>query len=821
MESNNIAKYVEDNINKACENNWITVYYQPIIRSVTGQVCGFESLARWIDPDMGLIVPYQFIGPLENSELITKLDCYIVDKVCHDIGDRLQNNLPVVPASVNFSRQDFAVCDMLEVVENAVKKYDIPRDLIHIEITESMIAEDSELMKDVIDSFRNRGYEIWMDDFGSEYSSLNMLKDFNFDVLKLDMRFLSTFTDKSKAIVKSTISMAKDIDVGTLAEGVETEEQVQFLRSIGCARLQGYYFSKPKPVDEVFAFLDEKGYTFEERKLRHYYNVASNYIRSTKSSLGLIEREGKNYKTLFMNDTYRQQIFMRVEDYERSDKLIFRKNSPTVDKFNEFAKILDSSRQEETFYYTNRGSYYRLKAKLICEAYGKKLYSTSIINISIDQRTLEREKIDTRIRELTQLFEDILIINTKNDSVAPLLGVFKYSSDRNPKGVKYSEALKDFCNYQIMPTERTLFLEFMDSKTMVERLNHTASKQSDKIFRVKQEDGTYCWRVISLLLLSIEDSNEVFMLIKKIPDEVGDMLNSFASELGRNIINETPFEANQYANLFENAVWNADLKFFWKDRERRFVGVSQSFLNFYGIKNKEEVIGKTDEEMQWHLDNDPYQSDEWEVIENGRHIVSVSGQCIVNGVVHNINCSKMPIYDNGKIVGLMGYFADNDEEKNRIGSLKGPSKIDDITGLMNPRAFVDTMMDYAIQFEDKGRIFGVILLDNLNHNRIEETYGNDFGIGIIKKIGEKIVEVTGQTAAVARVKRSVFAIIVYVDTKEELNEIAEKVHMAIDTINDLDGNSVTLKIKAVTKLITEKGVTADNIYAKLLGEISS
>jgi EAL domain-containing protein (putative c-di-GMP-specific phosphodiesterase class I) len=141
---------------------------------------------------------------------------------------------------------------MVEVVEKAVQKYEIPRDYIHIEITESMIASDEELMRMVIERFRNAGYQIWMDDFGSGYSSLNLLKDINLDLIKIDMQFLKDSERNMKAslIIKNIINMSEDLGIDTLTEGVETAKQFEKLYDMGCRLYQGYYFSKPVPVED-------------------------------------------------------------------------------------------------------------------------------------------------------------------------------------------------------------------------------------------------------------------------------------------------------------------------------------------------------------------------------------------------------------------------------------------------------------------------------------------------------------------------------------------------------------------------------------------
>ena len=342
-------KTFANRIDDAIRNEWIKVYYQPVIRTLTGELCGFESLARWIDPEMGFLSPAEFIGALEDCEMIYKLDIFMVEKVCYDIHERLFQNKEIVPVSINFSRLDFLTCDMLEVVENAVNKYDIPRDYLHIEITESMMITDGDFMQGVIEGFRKRGYAVWMDDFGSGYSSLNLLKDFDIDVMKMDMSFLSSMNPKSKAIMKSLITMAKDINIMTLAEGVETEEEVEFLKEIGCGRLQGYFYGKPLPLEEAFANLREKGIATEERKWNHFYDAAESHVRSTDTPLELVLDDGKTFKTLFMNDDFKLQFFDDLPELDQVDKRLYVPGSPLSRKLREFAKAVEKSKKQETF----------------------------------------------------------------------------------------------------------------------------------------------------------------------------------------------------------------------------------------------------------------------------------------------------------------------------------------------------------------------------------------------------------------------------------------------------------------------------------------
>ncbi len=243
-------RYVARHAEQAVSDGWIEAYAQPVIDTNSGELCGFEALARWNDPERGLLSPAMFIPTLEDAHLIDKLDLCIVDTVCRHLAERRSHGLPVVAASVNLSRIDFGLCDVLAQVTDACARWEIPHELLAIEITESALQDGSDLKREM-DRFRAAGFEVWMDDFGCGYSSLNLLKDYDFDVLKVDMEFLRDMEGnvRSKTIVKSVLDMAKSLGIRTLVEGVETASQRDFLRTAGCDMMQGYLFGKPRPIE--------------------------------------------------------------------------------------------------------------------------------------------------------------------------------------------------------------------------------------------------------------------------------------------------------------------------------------------------------------------------------------------------------------------------------------------------------------------------------------------------------------------------------------------------------------------------------------------
>lgn len=250
-----MVQYIVAKIDEAVEKDWVVAYYQPVVRSKDRTLCGVECLARWIDPKFGFLSPGTFIPALEDAQLAYKLDLKMLEIVCKNMRRILDNKETIVPTSINFSRADFSIIDVPDEVFKITSKYGIPPKYLHIEITESALLDEHVDLKDAMRRLKEKGFELWLDDFGSGYSSFNTLKDYEFDVLKLDMEFLKGFekNEKSKPLIKAVIDLAGQVGMRTLCEGVETEEQAKFLSDIDCEKLQGYLMSKPISYEDLNA----------------------------------------------------------------------------------------------------------------------------------------------------------------------------------------------------------------------------------------------------------------------------------------------------------------------------------------------------------------------------------------------------------------------------------------------------------------------------------------------------------------------------------------------------------------------------------------
>lgn len=237
------------------------VYYQPVIDTKTGKIASAEALIRWIHPDKGFISPALFIPALEENGHISELDFYVLKKVWQFISDRCENNKFVVPISVNLSWMDFYDEIMMEKILKEIDRFreNGREHMARFEITETSYAAIKENRSGILESLRIKNAKILLDDFGSGFSSFGMLQDYDFDILKIDMSFIRKIGEnpKTKSIVHSIIGMAHEIGIKTVAEGVETEEQVSFLRQSGCDYIQGYYYSKPLPEEEFVEFMEK------------------------------------------------------------------------------------------------------------------------------------------------------------------------------------------------------------------------------------------------------------------------------------------------------------------------------------------------------------------------------------------------------------------------------------------------------------------------------------------------------------------------------------------------------------------------------------
>ncbi len=289
-------RYIVENLDRALEERWIRVFYQGIVRVQTEKTACFEALARWNDPGRGTISREDFIPVLEKYHLLYKLDLYMVKQVCLELKERSGAGLPLLPVSVNFAAQDFDHCDIPEEIEALYRSTGadqlIPRSFLVLEITERDMALAGSRFHEHLRKLRSLGYKLWLDDFGSGYSSLNILSRFEVDLIKFDMALIQHLDERNginREIIRAMISIVRTMGIETLAEGVENEEQKEFLCSVNCDFAQGFLFRRPVSLDSVLFIVRSASYihpceTDEERE--RYRTVAETSPQPDKTGTG-------------------------------------------------------------------------------------------------------------------------------------------------------------------------------------------------------------------------------------------------------------------------------------------------------------------------------------------------------------------------------------------------------------------------------------------------------------------------------------------------------------------------------------------------------
>lgn len=305
---------------EALINRQFEVWLQAKYNMEHNSIIGAEALVRWRHPEKGLISPNEFIPLFERNGFIIQLDEYVWENTCRILRSWLDEGRTVIPVSVNISRMNFYRSNLCEVLLGFLKKYNLPQGLLELEIVESAYSENAGQLIEVVRQLQKHGFKVAMDDFGSGYSSLNLLKDVPVDELKIDLGFLrgTEALGRGGLILSSVVRMAAWLRVPIVAEGVETKAQVEFLRSIGCVRGQGYYYAKPLPQAEFEKLMDDAAVvcvcdipTFKGMDIDTLMDLDSScniIFNSIDQPVGIFELRGSNLQAIRMNSAYYNMV---------------------------------------------------------------------------------------------------------------------------------------------------------------------------------------------------------------------------------------------------------------------------------------------------------------------------------------------------------------------------------------------------------------------------------------------------------------------------------------------------------------------------------
>ncbi|MCI2061631.1 MAG: EAL domain-containing protein [Eubacteriaceae bacterium] len=412
---------LSNDMNQALANNEFVLHFQPQYNYATKELIGAEALVRWQHPTKGLLYPDSFIPLFERNGFISSLDKYVWERSCRYLSNWLNNDNKMVPVSVsvNISRMDIdnpALCDDLT---SLINKYHLPQSALKLEITETAYVDNPEHLIELVRELQDRGFTLEMDDFGSGYSSLNTLKDVPVDVLKLDTKFLSKANDDSRSgnILSSVIRMAHRLNLSVIAEGVETKEQADYLKSVGCRFMQGYLFAKPMPAEEFEKLLiDLKIGRADIYKDIEYDGMAAFWDPSAQMALlfnsfvggaAIFEYHGECLEILRANDEYFRHVHPGdpADSYKAANILDYMTDES---RENFIAMLEAASVHDPNAHCITKGSSDKYdhdiwilnRARMLTDELDGKIFYITVEDIS--ESVIKEQKYRARIRELEE-----------------------------------------------------------------------------------------------------------------------------------------------------------------------------------------------------------------------------------------------------------------------------------------------------------------------------------------------------------------------------------------------------------------------------------
>ena len=792
-----MQNYVREYLDQALEKGFIRLYLQPIIRTLTGKLVGAEALARWESPQYGMISPAIFIPVLEEAHLIHKLDAYILNAVAKMTRHGLDQGLPALPVSVNLSRLDFILQDPFATTEAIRKKYNLPLGLLQVEVTENALVDKMEPVLDGIRRFQQGGYPVLLDDFGSGYSSLNVLKDYDFDTIKFDMKFLHPFTEKSRKILKSLVSMAKDLHIHTLAEGAETKEQCDFLREIGCEKIQGYYYGKPIPCEDFHQYALDQGLQVETRAEAELFDQAGLIDLNQPIPISIVRDDTQEMTMLQANGLYLESLHsIGTRDVQRVNVNLRSAYFPMNEKFRRFADRLRMTGQWETMTYVDDGQYMRLKAKEIATVDKESIYQVGLYNISAEEALddANAHRFDRLLRNVLLTYDAIWYLNLDENLVEIIETLTSIRVGTQFHNV--ASALRQFAGHYVHPSDRERFLAFTDPKTFYERAASNPQSFISAPFRILLADGRYAWLYFTSMALVKSTSREMLVCLCK--DFMGRQPNRQA--IIRQMLETYGLSKEFFAagsDTLTASIWHVlmddlGIEFFWKDRQHRFRGASKAFLKGRGVKDVAEILGKTDAELGWLLHTTHAQETEEKVMQTGEPQLDVQEYLSIGHRIQEIRTFEYPIRESGQVVGVfirINSLEDAPERRKQDLSL---GLIDEETGLLSYSGMLMDGLQYADEFRLHGDDYTATLVDVPEFDAIGMKYGKGFRQHLLQKIVALLQQHLPAACSIARIGSCCFLILSKTPQDAPVQQALLLVIQEIYAIETVDGHPCRL-----------------------------
>ena len=536
-----------DRFHEALGNGMIRAWFQPVIRSLTQQIVGVEALARWFDPDGSMFSPAEFIPDLERSGLIFELDMEILRQACVLYDELRSRGTPLTCVSVNLSRLDFGHKDLFERICSILEVFSVPHEAVKLEITESVMLEDTETFEKIFSRFSDAGFSVWLDDFGSGYSSLNVLQNYPFDVIKFDMLFLRQLSAKGRDMLASLIGMAKTLGIHTLTEGVETNEQREFLLDIGCEVQQGFYYARPLSKEDLIEQIDRKPGILEKKEDERYWNEIGklnfvnpnplkeyaerrkngpeNHVSSYDGSIALIECGRENFSYIYATEGYKERLrelgFSSVDGLENALSSHQRGHYYLVIQ----KLVMDALQQGtiQTVEYAYNDVYYRLSALFIARREGRAMILMRLNTFDAEQEVKTAKEMLDNSSALFSTYELVVMIWPESKKAKRIYTANSIPSYDREETIEKS--LKKFCENHVDPADQERYLQFTNMSTMTERIRDNPRQFVQGVFRMRLEKDQSSWYSVRVTEVPSSSETMYILTIQSVQDDMNHWLD--------------------------------------------------------------------------------------------------------------------------------------------------------------------------------------------------------------------------------------------------------------------------------------------------------
>ena len=556
--------------------------------------------------------------------------------------------------------------------------------------------------------------------------------------------------------------------------------------------VQGFLYGAPKPYEELMSKLREKGIQNETRDEKTLYEAVGRIDLNEKEPIALIFYAEKKFEIAYMSDAFWKTTEMLEKRKLKLKEDINNKGLRLNSLLVYMAKLATEDHIEERdFVYGNR--YYRLALSRVAKTNSGLMLRASLSDITF----IEKNDIVSRITDVNTVILDAcdwIALIDYNEGIVETISAKKsrhfpdekMSFSANPGSIIVPDT------YLERYGDKQAVFDYFELERIKESIISSNAAVYSAFFRIRGENGNYQWAEFKLIPIGEIESGR-FLFIETV-SSIDDPYFGLNDE---RIIAENFSDIEKHA--IEKVLWKSlmehtDIRFFWKDKERRFKGVSKSFLDFYGFPSFEAIRGKTDEEVKWHIDDTGYRSDEEAVLNEGKVVSNVPGHNVIKGVLHNIFATKFPVYSDGKIIGLMGYFIDSAQLVPSESTVRQASFIDPETGLMNTRGFMIALVSYEDNYRKNGEDYWIVVMDIPAYEQVLRDFGTDIAEKLMGKVSDIIKNHYAIGASLSRISQSSFAIIEKCADRKDMEGRLRKCINRIKGIRSVDDHRITIYV---------------------------